>query len=348
MRNTLTSKKGLTYVYSTSNTNIRSIVHINGKLYIRDNKDMDNPIQIIDKDSLEIVKDENFKKLIVEKRRNENDDPWNLSIYEITSQTAFNFIMEKGLPEPQRRMDDTGIFTEGKYIYIVATYYDKNEVDHYEVEVYDPETLNHVKSIKLVLEPDIESILDSKKIQTINDDTEFLKNHMTNTSKGRVNFMTNGSVLVINVSSKLFFFSMKTGERSPTVLNITGTYACYNYYTNTFYSFYDQPPVLNSFKIEGFLEPNSDETKSGKFEKFYKSRVKEMQAKLDSSITNIKKNTVANLLDSLLKSKNDYAEKKEITKTAQAIDLPTTLFAILNKINSGNKEASDNVKGFDA
>ena len=315
---------------------------------MRDNKDIENPIQIVDKDSLEVVKNDSLNKLIVESKRDENNDAWNFPIYEVTSEAAFNSIMEKGLPESQRRMDDTGIFTEGKYIYIVATYYDKAEVEHYEVEIYDPETLNFVKSVKLVLEPNIESVLDSKKIQTINDDTEFLKNSMTNTFKRRINFMTNGDVLIMNVNKKLFFFSMKTGERSPTVLDTFGMYACYNYYTNTFYSFHDTPPILDSFKIDGFSEPKSDTNKSAKFEKFYKTRVKDIQATLDSSVTNIKKNSVTNLLDSLIKSKDDYSENKEITKTSQAVDLPITLFAILSKISTGNKEASDNVKGFDA
>ena len=204
---------------------MKSIVHINGKLYLRDNKDAENPIKIVDKDTLEVVKDSNLRKIIEEKRRKKDEDPWNLPIYEVTLEEDFNSVMEQGLPEPQRRVSDSVIFTEGKHIYIIATYYERKDVDHYEVEMYDPETLNFIKSVKLILEPDTESIESTARIQDINDHTETLKNAMMDNLKGRVNFMTNGSVLCINITNKLYFFSMETGLRSPDYVHIDGVYS---------------------------------------------------------------------------------------------------------------------------
>ena len=97
--------------------------------------------------------------------------------------------------------------------------------------------------------------------------------------------------------------------------------------------------TLKSFRIEGFDKPASDAKQSPKFEEFYKNKVKEVQAMLDNSVPHIKPNNAANLLESLIKSKNDYSDYKEMTKTAPALDTPTVLFAILNKINYGNKLA---------
>ena len=278
-RNTVTSKKGLNYKYastSSSYTN-KKICLIKDKLIVRDYNETDVPFRVYDKNTLEVVETDDYKSKLIKCKRNLGSDTWNTPKLETTNSSDLSAAISKGGEESYRSLTETPLFTDGKHIYVISTFfvegnYDKEEVG-YQVEAFCPETWRWVKTTKLVVEPDQSPSLSSEAAAKIVEETEKVKHSLTRNNIIRWNWATNGKVMTLSHNGLMYFFDLETGKRSSETVSISSYDGGYDYNTNTFWSYNSgaSSPTINSFKVEGFKNETQGESSSS-LNDFIKSR----------------------------------------------------------------------------
>jgi DNA-binding transcriptional regulator GbsR (MarR family) len=240
----MSTKEGLIYASRSYNASDQSVLCIGDLLYVRDSTQADSPLMIYDKNSLDKVEDESLKKVLAKTKRNTDKHDWNSRIYEVTNEQDFTEAVNKGGHGQYRKLHKSPLFSEGKNLYVVATYYEKPETDFsidtmqrsFSVEIYDPLTLTLLNRTQLILEPDKESLTKEEE-QKINDATEGLKNSLQYTELDQLSFMTNGKDLALVWNNKMHFFSLQTGRRYRSTIDLPSNYCGYSPLTNTFWCF---------------------------------------------------------------------------------------------------------------
>lgn len=344
----MTSKEGMIYHTNTEITDRRFLVHLDGKLYIRNNADYENPIKLVNKDTLSEINDDGLKAIVTKSKRNLDKDDWNTPIFEITKEEDLQATIEKGYTGPLRRMTNSPLFTDGKFLCLLAQYFDKAEFSYATVEFYDPHTLAFKKSVKLVFEP--ETLSHQPEDQQIIDETEYIKYGVNNQYNiNTMNLFSNGTHLIIVYSQRWYFFSLETGIRSRVTFTTNGYYSGYDHTTNSFWTLENISSLtLRKFTIDGFHGSYAESNKSPKYDENYGNRVKDTLKELSSTPVKMEPKTINNLLHSLLKSKNDRQADQEAARNSQEADTNLLLFSILDKINNGCLYTETNIKSYDS
>jgi hypothetical protein len=193
-------------------------------------------------------------------------------------------------------------------------------VVRYEVEMYDSETWEFVKSIQLYFEPEnieIErnemdrtmSKLDFEELRQIKEDISQLKLTINCQEEAEVIWWINNNILIMIESEKFHFFDMKTGRRFKETIDISEeidpncSTVLYNYSTNVFWYLNSNDkdyPQLKSFSINGFGEVTNKIVKNKlEFQNFQKKMITKI-IESQSENTKIEPMTEKSLLTSLI------------------------------------------------
>ncbi|CAI2362161.1 unnamed protein product [Moneuplotes crassus] len=238
-----------------------SLVLLNDKLFFRrETKTDDNPFEVRDQCNLLTTKSEEYISKIDENKRKPEDN-WNKPILEYTEQSALEECFLNNDLDSFRSVKCSPIFTDGDKLYLIVSYIlrDRTTISHYEVEIYDSETLDFISKVKLDFQPEEDRNLSPSQKFKILQDSEAIWNNLIDEKIGDCLFCTNGETLVISVNSEMYFFSLKSGSRYSEVLSLPYK-KCIGYdpETNTFwfwtdpYSQSQNENLLTSLKIDGF------------------------------------------------------------------------------------------------
>ena len=133
-------------------------------------------------------------------------------------------------------MSETPIFTDGKHIYVIATFYVEEKVGH-QVEVYCSDTWKCIQSVRLILESDQNANISSDASAKIVEETEKVKFNLTRNNIIRCNCTTNRKVMTLSREGLMYFFDLETGKRFSETINVSTYNGEYNNLTNTFQSY---------------------------------------------------------------------------------------------------------------
>ena len=186
------------------------------KLFCRDDiSQNERPLFLVDKECLYYEEDKEFDSLIAKSKRKLGEDEWNKQILEITDADHLAEEIDKAKLDEYRSVFTTPIFSDSKYIYILATYHIKDSEDkRFEIEVYCPQTFEFKQSHKLILQPEVFETTPPATKAKILDETEGIRTWLSNKDKiHEVLCATNGESLAIGVNGKLYFFDLATGKR---------------------------------------------------------------------------------------------------------------------------------------
>jgi hypothetical protein len=165
LKQSLTSSPGIRETVSTTNPTNQtgSLVHVKEKLIYRPygSEDADastNPIEVLDKYTLDFIDSEKIKAVFIKNKRNLVSDEPNKPILEFTTSELKDSV-EKG-KDPFRVIATTPIFTDGDYLYVISHHIknvgeDEDQgIDHIELEAYCPDTGTFIKKVELNFEPE--------------------------------------------------------------------------------------------------------------------------------------------------------------------------------------------------
>lgn len=97
-KNSVQVKAGLTYAKNMfRDYKKKTITVVGDKVYIRQNEDSSNPLVILNKHTLEVLKDDDIIKDLAENKRNYEEDDWNKIKYEITDKDRLKDIITKSI-----------------------------------------------------------------------------------------------------------------------------------------------------------------------------------------------------------------------------------------------------------
>lgn len=173
--------------------------------------------------------------------------------------------------ETFRYFSSSPLFTDQKYLYVISVIHQLVETKeksedindslnkYYQVECYDPESLEVVNSIKLDLSPPRESITNEKETE---DATKSITEEIKRVPQLSFQCSTDGNVLTMSFNLKMYFFNLKTGKRINTVIDIPAM-TCYSDTNGKFWCYVEEygTPFIKSFDINGYTK-NIDKTKS--------------------------------------------------------------------------------------
>ena len=253
-----------------------TMIYINNELYLRDDSKFGgSPLVQLDTETLEPIKNEEYKAKLLRCKRNFNSDPWNKPLLEITDTKALENEIFKGALEEYRSVRNTPIFTDGEYICIMATYLIKHglgtTVKDCEIEFYDPHTWEFVKSKRLIFEPEESKDISSTQKAKVAEETKSVQLFLTKPKLLiKAVIAINKTTFAIGSHGVMYMFDLTTGRRYEEVVQVPSTSGGYNPYTNKFWFLSETSKnyILKSFTINNFTKPVEEnqqkhETNSG-------------------------------------------------------------------------------------
>ena len=217
LKNTPTTKAGLNYASNTSNNyNLKCILCLKNKLYVRNHDDTDKPFAMYDIRSLEEKDEEEFGKKLVKCSRKE-DQPWNEKILERTNLNTLEEMTQRNELDFYRRMVRTPLFSDGDSLFVISIYITNpsqgSSESECEVEIYDPETWACIGYKRLIMEPEEQKEWTNEQSTKIAEQTDHIKQYLDADHLHEHVFATNGEQLAVNIQEKMYFFDLKTGKR---------------------------------------------------------------------------------------------------------------------------------------
>jgi hypothetical protein len=351
--NTPTSKAGLQYANAPgSYYQIRNPLFLNGKLYVKDDNETDVPFYLYDSRTLEKKESEEFKALLIKTKRKE-DHPWNHRILERSEGSKLAEAIQRNEAETYRFLGKTPLFTDGTLIYVMSSHLmNPTEQNHnheyeWEVEGYDPETLQCSFYKRLILEPEEDKEWTTAQAAKSIEETDYIKQKFGPEEINKHTFATNGKQLAVAIDTTMFFFDLETGRRYTNSITIPAKTHGYNYITNTFWHYRAEKenPCLKSFKIDGFKnrkELNSTEVRN--FNEFLKNRTTQTIEEQKSS-ERIQPRSIEKFLRAL--GNKPKEESKEHVSTHNK-DISNSLYLIMYTMGRGCDEVDKTIQKLDA
>lgn len=323
------------------------ILFLNGRIYLR-TSDSENhrPFKLINPDTLNEIEGEELETLTKkfdDIKRKETDER-NAHVFEWGIENH-----EEKKDQPGRYLITSPLFSEGRYIYVVAQWKkvqsedgdisseDEGEqslkINKLKVEVYDPETLQFVKEVQLNF---------GKKNNDWNyDPKEFFNRCVRNWE--HLSWSTNGKEIIIQYDYTAFF-NAESGE----LIYYNSDSSCetfhYDYTLNQFWNI-TQDDVVASFKkgvISNFSSSEKQQTSSkiSSLADFRKTRFN-LALKAQENLEKIQPRTSKTIFKELIKKPEPLKSKFKISGEG---NIDATIFLVLSIISKGCTELTKQAK----
>ena len=323
-----------------SKHNFRSLICINNKAYYRDDQTQsEKPLVLVDKFTLCILETEGHRAKLLRNQRNHLSDEWNKKLFEITDSQALEVELSKGTLPEYRSVMHSPVFTDTRYIYIIATYHkpqsEENQTLEFEVEAYLPDTWELHSSHRLIFEPEETKNENPDTLAKIAEETETVRSLLSKKEHLLGSLCaTDGSTFMFGSHGKMYFFDLKTGRRHTDIINIPSTSGGYNPYTNEFWFFDENSEnlTLKSFIVDGVRNSGSESSENkGVTERHSKDTVKKILENQDSSA----KEMYSRSMTSFLRGLCTESSEKPTLNTVKCENLDETLYVIMYVLNKG-------------
>lgn len=350
IRNAITVKEGFNYAKNLDySQQTRPICLVGNKLFVRDLLDPAVPLKLYDKDTLNPIEDEDFKKNLLQHKRNIDVDNWNKPLLEITTEAQLKSTIKSGVPGTYRSLRETPLFTDGTNLYVISTHYIKAEIDSeepnldalektYSIEIYDPVSLELLQTLKLDL--------DAGEAGTSPDDVELLRNILSPKLLDEVVCATNGKTLILGKGQDAFVFSLETGKRYPERLSFTFKLGGYNNFDSRVWGLDSYQLRFNSNRVSEFGDINSLQ-KIVDLNQLKLKRDKEILSSLKQKTQMVPRRTTINLLKKLVKSENRHEKSQQVIKETQEVEKSLSAYAIASTLYQGCTSVEKTLKEYE-
>jgi hypothetical protein len=194
---------------------------VGDKIYVRDTDNQENPLIVLDKNTLEPLLEDQAVKNLNKNKRNFEEDDWNRPIFEVTDDQKLKDLITKSARGSFRCLTTSPIIFDGTHILVISTHYVINETEResldyqtmekfFTIEMYHPETMNYAGSIKLDLNMETDEKPNNLD-QTQLEDLEELKEHMYGRKPASVVLAHNKRNIIIAYETNMFVFDYNTG-----------------------------------------------------------------------------------------------------------------------------------------
>lgn len=359
LKNSAKVKTGLPYAtHKDYITYSRPLCIVGDKIYVRDQNNQSSPLIVLDKNTLELLAEDQAVKNLKKNMKNLDEDDWNRPIFEVTDSDQLKDIINKSIRGSFRCLKKSPIFYDGTHILVISTHYVKNEADSEQVifqtmekffviEMYDPETMNYAGSIRLDLNIETQDEHISLN-QTQLEDIEELKEHIYDERHPLVTLAHNKRNIIISFDKNMFVFDYTTGKRITDKIKLADHPLSFNIQTSEFWSidFEANDFTLLTYKISGF--GSKEERKSiQSLNDLFDTKTKEINDQMKEKTIVIPHRNTLNMLKGLSKNNTSHKISLEVQKQTKPINHTFASFSLLKKIFDGWKSFDISVKEYD-
>jgi hypothetical protein len=340
-------KMGLPYATHEENiTGLRPLCVVGDKIYVRDTENQQNPLIVLDKNTLEPLPEDQAVKNLNKNKRNFEEDDWNRPIFEVTDDQKLRNLITKSARGSFRCLTTSPIIFDGTHILVISTHYVINETEResidyqtmekfFTIEMYHPETMNYAGSIKLDLNMETDGKPNDLD-QTQLEDLEELKEHIYDRKPASVVLAHNKRNIIIAYEKNMFVFDYSTGKRISDKIKLAHVPLSFNTHSSEFWSIdmLADDFTFSTYKVSGFGAKAESKTIQN-ITSLFDTKSKEIAGQIESGTTKVPKRSTLNMLKGLSKSKSLYKNSKEAEQESKPIDYTLASFCLLEKVLDG-------------